>query len=79
MFRSFLLERVLRWNENRVWLIQQRVPSLVAHLNLRVYTRIPSLNPKHELISAFVTNSIYIQLPHNEGYYIVSDRSKFCQ
>ncbi|CAF5214659.1 unnamed protein product, partial [Rotaria magnacalcarata] len=33
--------------------------------------RIPSLNPKHELISPFVNNGIYIELIHHEGYYIV--------
>lgn len=56
----------------RIWLIQQRIPSLLAHLNCHVYTRIPSLNPKHELISPFINNGIYIELIHNEGYYIVS-------
>jgi hypothetical protein len=55
----------------RIWLIQQRIPSLLAHLNCRVYTRLPSLNPKHELILPFINNSIYIELIHNEGYYIV--------
>jgi hypothetical protein len=55
----------------RIWLIQQRIPSLLAHLNCRVYTRLPSLNPKHELILPFINNSIFIELIHNEGYYIV--------
>jgi len=55
----------------RIWLIQQRIPSLLAHVNCRVYTRLPSLNLKHELILPFINNSIYIELIHNEGYYIV--------
>ncbi|CAF2044531.1 unnamed protein product [Rotaria magnacalcarata] len=55
----------------KIWLIQQRIPSLLAHLNCHIYTRIPSLNPKHELISPFVNNGIYIELIHHEGYYIV--------
>jgi hypothetical protein len=55
----------------RIWLIQQRIPSLIAHLNCRVYRRLPALNPKHELILPFINNSIYIELIHNEGYYIV--------
>ncbi|CAF4897234.1 unnamed protein product, partial [Rotaria sp. Silwood1] len=54
----------------KIWLIQQRIPSLLAHLNCHVYTRIPSLNPKHELIIPFINNGIYIELIHNEGYYI---------
>ena len=56
----------------RIWLIQRRIPSLLAHLNCRVYTRIPTLNPKHELILPFINNSIFIELLHNEGYYIVN-------
>ncbi|CAF0730411.1 unnamed protein product [Rotaria sp. Silwood1] len=55
----------------KIWLIQQRIPSLLAHLNCHVYTRIPSLNPKHELIIPFINNGIYIELIHNEGYYIL--------
>ncbi|CAF0807683.1 unnamed protein product [Adineta steineri] len=55
----------------KIWLIQQRIPSLLAHLNCRVFTRLPSLNPKHELIIPFLHNSIYIELTHNEGYYIL--------
>lgn len=58
----------------RVWLIQQRIPSLLAHVNCRVYTRLPSLNPRHELIAPFINHSIYIELAHNEGYYIVTSR-----
>ncbi|CAF0853162.1 unnamed protein product [Rotaria sp. Silwood1] len=55
----------------KIWLIQQRIPSLLAHLNCHIYTRIPSLNPKHELIIPFINNSIYIELIHNEGFYIL--------
>ncbi|CAF1025919.1 unnamed protein product [Rotaria sordida] len=55
----------------KIWLIQQRVPSLLAHLNCHIYTRIPSLNSKHELIMPFINNSIYIELIHNEGFYIL--------
>ncbi|CAF1028589.1 unnamed protein product [Rotaria sordida] len=55
----------------KIWLIQQRIPSLLAHINCHVYTRIPSLNPKHELIIPFINNGIYIELIHNEGYYIL--------
>ncbi len=70
MNQSFGLTRV-ESNFFRIWLIQQRIPSLLAHLNCRVYTRLPGLNPKHELILPFLHNSIYIELIHNEGYYIV--------
>ena len=56
----------------RIWLIQQRIPSLLAHLNCRVHTRLPALNPKDPLILPFLHSSIFIELIHNEGYYIVS-------
>ncbi|CAF2842556.1 unnamed protein product [Rotaria sp. Silwood2] len=55
----------------KIWLIQQRIPSLLAHLNCHVYTRIPSLNLKHELIIPFINDSIYIELINNEGFYIL--------
>lgn len=55
----------------KIWLIQQRIPPLIAHLNCRVHTRIPSLNPKHELILPFLNSSVFIELIHNEGYYIL--------
>jgi hypothetical protein len=61
----------------RIWLIQQRIPSLLAHLNCRIYNQIPSLNPKHELILPFINNSIFIELIHNDGFYIVSELDKF--
>ncbi|CAF4161683.1 unnamed protein product, partial [Rotaria magnacalcarata] len=54
----------------KLWLIQQRVPSLLAHLNCNIYTRIPSLNLKNELVTPFISNSIFIELIHNEGFYI---------
>ena len=57
---------------NRIWLIQQRIPTLIAHLNCRVYTRIPTLNPKNDLILPFLNSSVFIELIHNEGYYIVN-------
>ncbi|UJR25327.1 hypothetical protein I4U23_006678 [Adineta vaga] len=63
-----LLETI---NLFKIWLIQQRIPSLIAHLNCRIFTRLPSLNPKHELIVPFLHNSIFIELTHNEGYYIL--------
>jgi len=69
---TFDLESFLIKSFFRIWLIQQRIPSLLAHLNCRIYTRIPSLNPKNELILPFINNSIYIELIHNEGFYIVS-------
>jgi len=65
-------------NSSRIWLIQQRIPSLLAHLNCRVYTRLPALNPKNELILPFLNNSIYIELIHNEGYYIVISSISRC-
>ncbi|UJR23584.1 hypothetical protein I4U23_026573 [Adineta vaga] len=58
-------------NSLKIWLIQQRVPSLLAHLNCRIYTRIPSLNPKNELIASFINSSIAIELIHHEGFYIL--------
>jgi hypothetical protein len=62
----------------RIWLIQQRIPSLLAHLHCRIYTQIPSLNSKHELIIPFLKNSIFIELIHNEGFYIVSKSISGC-
>lgn len=56
----------------RIWLIQERVPSLLAHLNCNIYTRIPSVNSKHELIASFTNNSVFIELIHNQGFYVVS-------
>ncbi len=70
-----LLLNQLKSYFSRIWLIQQRIPSLLAHLNCRVYTRLPSLNPKHELILPFINNSIFIELIHNEGYYIVNSKN----
>ena len=69
---SVHLNRIIVVLYHRIWLIQQRIPSLLAHLNCRVYTRLPSLNPKHELIAPFLNNSFYIELLNNEGYYIVN-------
>ena len=56
----------------RISLIQQRIVTILAQLNCRIYTHIPSINFKHELIIPFNNNSIFIELVHNEGFYIVS-------
>ncbi|CAF0742948.1 unnamed protein product [Adineta ricciae] len=66
--QNSLLESI---NLFKIRLIQQRIPPLVAHLNCRVFTRLPSLNPRHELIIPFLHNSVFIELAHNEGYYIL--------
>lgn len=63
----------------RISLIQQRVRSFLAHLNCRIYTCIPSLNQKSEIIASFTNNSIYIELIHNEGFYIVNQLSTFLE
>lgn len=55
----------------KIWLIQQRIPSLLSHVNCRVYTRIPTLNPKNDLIAPFINNSSFIELIHNEGYFLL--------
>ena len=55
----------------RIWLIQQRVPPLLAHLHCQIYTRIPTLNQKNELIAAFINKTVAIELIHHEGFYIV--------
>ena len=55
----------------RTWLIQQRIPTLLAHLNCRIYTRIPSINLKNERIAPFINSSLAIELPNHEGFYIV--------
>ncbi|CAF1464288.1 unnamed protein product, partial [Didymodactylos carnosus] len=55
----------------KIWLIQQRIKSLVTHLNCRIYTHLPSLNPKHELVIQFTNKTVYIELAHHEGYYIL--------
>jgi len=72
-YENFLQKnKKIKINFCRIWLIQQRIPSLLSHLNCRIYTQIPSLNLKHQLILQFNNNSIYIELIHNEGFYIVS-------
>ncbi|CAF0747923.1 unnamed protein product [Adineta ricciae] len=58
-------------NSFKIWLIQQRVPPLLAHLNCRIYTRIPTLNQKNELIVAFINKTVAIELIHHEGFYIL--------
>ncbi|CAF3375137.1 unnamed protein product [Rotaria socialis] len=48
-----------------------KVVSYMAHINCNIYTRIPSLNLKNELTTPFISNSIFIELIHNEGFYIL--------
>jgi len=56
---------------SRLWLIQQRIPMLIAHLNCRVYTQVPSMNPQNPLITPYLNQSVFIELNHHEGFYIV--------
>ncbi|CAF3486334.1 unnamed protein product [Rotaria socialis] len=50
---------------------QQIENALNPHINCNIYTRIPSLNLKNELTTPFISNSIFIELIHNEGFYIL--------
>lgn len=58
-------------NQFKLWLIQQRIPTLLAHINCRIYTQIPSINPQNPLIIPYLNQSIFIGLNNHEGFYIV--------